>query len=184
MISHKHKFIFVHVSKTAGTTIRFALQGKYDELHDPHHSLISEIKEKLSEQVFQSYFKFGVVRNPWDREVSRYKFIKNRKCNSKHKYCQNGFNEYLFKFVELGLVNYDALKIDGKIGVDYIMKFENLQEDFDKICDKIGIPQRKLPHKNATKHKHYTEYYDDETKQIVAEKYVRDIEYFGYNFGD
>ena len=72
----------------------------------------------------------------------------------------------------------------GKVLTDFIGRFENLQEDFNTVCDKIEIPQHQLPHCNKTNHKHYTEYYDAELREIIANRFREDIEYFGYKFGE
>ena len=70
----------------------------------------------------------------------------------------------------------------GKILVDFIGKFENLETDFKYICKKININEVKLPHKNKTIRKNYREYYNENTKNIIADWYKKDIDYFKYKF--
>jgi hypothetical protein len=154
---------------------------------------------------------FTFVRNPYERLLSRYSHLCRRiiELDNGAKLQPTAQDKNLLNFFSGNPIKLDQFKINdfvkftqkvyddhwepqfdkierqvGAENVDFIGKFENLQEDFNTICDKIGIPKQQLPHKNKSKHKHYTEYYDEETKQIVAEKYAKDIEYFGYDFGD
>ena len=201
MISHKHKFIFVHINKTGGKSIELALGADLSELHgQPRHVKHGTPHQWKYPKYWNTYFTFTFVRNPWSRAVSAYFFYLKR-TQSKQKYLsasrQNGFTEFILQNPEFlktksssmvdSLTHYifTMCQMDWIVSdYDFIGRFENLQEDFNVVCDKIGIPKQQLPHKNKSKHKHYTEYYDDETKQIVAEKYAKDIEYFGYKFGE
>jgi hypothetical protein len=194
MISHKHKFIFVHINKTGGTSIEVLLK-KYSNKFKRHQSIIDLNKEASS----NDYFKFTFARNSWDRFLSLYKYrIKTNQTNlgsnpipfkewAKHIYDKNP--EYYntpnkFKLLLLSDQLDWITDAKGSVNMDFIGRFEKLQEDFNIVCDKIGIPHPQLPHKNKSNHKHYTEYYDDETRQIVAEKFAKDIKYFDYEFGD
>ena len=187
MISHKHKCVFIHINKCGGTTIDTLFTGKFAG----HKKAF--VYKRSKPNIFDNYFKFTFVRNPWDRVVSFY-----------HYQIKRGWDYYPFnktipfdKFVKNWLKPmrrqtplatypcYDWISDkDDNLLVDFIGRFENFQEDFDIVCDKIGIPHQQLPHKNKSNHKHYTEYYDDETRQIVAERYAKDIERFGYKFGE
>jgi hypothetical protein len=170
-----------------------------------HHHILDEINEDN-----KNYFKFTFVRNPWARLVSQYYFNRSKNDkdgldrtlyrnstfldfvkSNKEFYLSSHWCSYSPTLEKLHTKKYPFVnQIDwitnqsGEIQVDFVGKLENLQDDFNIVCDKIGIPSQKLPHKNKSKHKHYTEYYNEETKQIVAEKYARDIEYFGYKFGE
>ena len=142
----------------------------------------------------RKYFQFAFVRNPWDRLVSC--FLDKTKMSigtiwQLHdyvKYKNHSFTEFVHAIknddfnncnrhhrLQYNLINHDY--------VNFIGSFENLQKDFDFICNEVGISECELPHWNKTQHEHYTEYYDDETRKIVAEKYAKDIEYFNYEFG-
>lgn len=189
MISHKHKCIFVHCHKCAGETIELAVFGKSDTGFggDPYqgqpekHFSVNQYIKKYGESMWNNYFTFSFVRNPWDRVIS---WIRYR--DKRHNLYGGRLNSSIIKKeVRINNSYYNMLSLDGSGGsIDFIGRFENLQHDCNVVCGKIGIPQKKLPHENKTNHKHYTEYYDNETKELIAEKFAKDIEYFGYKYGE
>tara|TARA_B100000035_G_scaffold311618_1_gene321502 strand:- start:10749 stop:11423 length:675 start_codon:yes stop_codon:yes gene_type:complete len=154
--------------------------GNYVDPNQPrkHASLSS-----YNESDIRNYKLFAAIRNPYDRLVSHWKW-ETRPTNSSYR----GFSfkrwlnipQFWWHTPQTEFIHSEHRDIDC---VDLI-RFENLQQDFDTVCNKIGIPKQQLPHKNKSKHKHYTEYYDDETREIVSKKFAKDIEYFGYEFGD
>ena len=192
MISHKHKFLSIRIPKTGSTSVTTILEPYFDIEGQPigateentyyHHRTAKYMKshfEKMNWD-FDDYFKFAFVRNPFEREVSLWKYLKKIK---KDGYVKEKFSDFVKLPAKRTYMDY-VKDNDGTIILDYIGRVENLQKDFNTICDKIGIPKQKLPHENKTKHKHYTEYYDDETRELVAENYKKDIEYFNYKFGE
>ena len=204
MISHDYKFIFVKINKTAGTSVANTLKGSDPNCNEAGHSTIREL---TPDQRVRDYFKFTFVRNPWDRLVSIYYYrrpwlrVPDRKdtadwrklyfkhwvgqlCTSRLRRVGVGGSPTIppedSKFT--GQQVDWIIDKDGNIDMDFIGRFENLQNDFDTICGKIGIPSETLPHLRKNEHDHYSECYDDETKRIVAKKFQKDIETFGYEF--
>jgi len=190
MISHKHKCIFIHYPKTGGETINFHLCG---ERHPKDkHAKLSGYNSK-----FENYFKFTFARNPFDQVVSFY-FHLRRKPHFTPDYSRriandSSFSDYCKLIIQQAPRFRDnqwynphysyLLDKNNKTNIDFIGRFENFEKDFYRMCDLLGIKNQKLSHKNKSKHKHYTEYYDDETREIVAKRYAKDIKYFGYKFG-
>ena len=188
------KAIFIHVGKCAGMSIEY-LCKRNNILIDPSNRSDAWIRENKGYEKIENVvadFSFAFVRNPFSRMVSAWK-CQWVSCNE-----YKTFKDFVLYFLpESNSITFfrwshvmpftdTRMKLFNSNGnqlIDFIGKVENLQEDFNIICDKIGIPQQQVPHNNATKHKRYTEYYDDETREIVAEKYAKDIEYFGYKFG-
>lgn len=211
IISHKHRFIFIEVPKTASSSIANFLQeylpknniecerheiisgsdwvftrkktDTYPHCHR-HCDLLSVLKDFPNAS---KYFKFCFVRNPWDRVISWFFYKKGQLKNPKRKQSFNEFLKEIQLSPQIEIMNHTPQNFD------FIGRFENLQNDFETICDKIDINFHHLPHiiplshqptfVGNNKNKHYTSYYNDETRQVVAEKYAQDIEYFGYKFG-
>ena len=190
MYNSKFNFLFVHIPKTGGSSILDTLRKFPGERgrkwrHEFDHMVCGQCIDIWGEDVIMDAFKFTIVRNPWDKVVSDcfYNVKKGLLVGEPLV-----FEKYVRSIVDNNdrwkMPMIDWLTWEDSVVVDFIGKLENFQEDFNTICDKIGIPRQELRHKNKSKHKHYTEYYDDETREIVAEKYAKDIKYFGYEFGE
>lgn len=200
MISIQKRFLFVHIRKTAGNSIQTVLKVYSDEefvafrpeqdgverfgLRNPHykvrkHSTLAEYRQALGPETFGGLYKFTCVRNPWDRMISYY---------FQPTIGLETWNKKVFKKVlarALSLSDYlrlEQTEADPLGNVNFIMRFEHLDEDFRSVCSELDIPAVPLPVINRSSREHYTAYYDDELRELVRRKFAPEIERFGYSF--
>jgi hypothetical protein len=155
------------------------------------------MKAHLPDEIWRSYFKFSIARNPWDRTVSNFAWLTRNDATMKPRkrfYHRLGvpFDERrelrtLFgRFVRRNPQTNDRFYvIDGELCVDFVIRYESLSQDLDTVCRRLGIPPPNLPRLKAGIRKgadHYSQYYDDETRDFVAELHRNDIRLFGYRF--
>lgn len=224
IISHSRKFIFIHIPKTAGLSITDALSKynfnrnymnrmlalfkiyprvymesfKDERFHVRRHLTAKMIKDQLNDlgrgDVFEKYFKFSFVRNPFAAMVSSYKYVMASSdpghvshkssdfINMRTKY--NSFEDFLrFRVNEFPISFYSYLYDDsnGQCLVDFVGKVENLQEDFDKVCRSVDLPLMELRRVNATKLDDFKVYYNAELASLLVDSYKKDFELMGYS---
>lgn len=214
LLSHKYNFLFVHIAKTGGTSVRAALNslrwkdpmyylmwpahkisgltGHKLGMKFPRHSHIIAAKEMLPEEFFNQLYKFAFVRNPWDLQVSSFHHIQRERPQF-----MNGitdFNEFMrWKFnperpyqyhidTSLSLQSDYLVDLHGNSQMDFIGRYERIEEDFKAVCDYIGVSMS-LPHKRKGKRgKDYREYFADDTAEMVAKHFAKDIAMLAYNY--
>ena len=182
-------FIFIHINKTAGTSVGAALNLPLE------HMTAQQKIEELGREEWDKRFTFAIVRNPWGKVFSHYKY--------RVKTNQTGLGDGHLPFqdwVRLAYRDQDrryynsnrkemfSPQVDwltdkeGEICVNYIGRFEALQESFAEISKSLG-KQLTLPHKKSSGgSKNYQSFYDDETAEIIRQIFAKDIELFGYSF--
>jgi len=218
VISHEYKCVNVHIPRTGGSSIEMMITGKTMENAD--HRTIHYYRKQFN-KVFDDYFKFSFVRNPWSKMVSHYiykNYIREDPPNPKPKsfkaWIKNSTKHNLTERLplpkehghfhlsnQLGWLcdkewDYKATDtaisippINFKIDVDFVGRFENYEEDWNFICQKINL-KTKLLHerlgiqgkKNPKNTLDYREYYDDECIEIVRNRFEDDINFFNYEF--
>lgn len=205
IISHKHKFIFFAVPKTATHAIREALRehkgpedweqqmlfGR-DALPIPElaalrhgHLSVQQIKPFLPQEQWDEYFKFAFVRNPYDRFISTYFFLHRNRPSMGDRELMNmkgAIRNAQFNTRLLVLPQYQMLThSDGSMGLDYVARYEDIQSAYEHICERIGIPSKVLIEKNASEHDTSDSYYDAELRKLVTDFYAGDFEVLGYD---
>jgi hypothetical protein len=195
IISHEHKFIFVKTRKTAGSSIEKYL---FDYLNDndvctgsPRDNtprlnnpwvdghIGHELIRKQYPYEWKHYFKFAVDRNPWDKLVSFYFWYEKIKPVK----VKRGFESFVKNPKNKKLNDWNMYTEKNELVVDALVDYSNLHETFLKL----PIPyNNELLHTfvkaDIRKEKNYIKMYNNETKDIVAERFSNVIDYFGYTF--
>lgn len=204
LISWRYKFIFIHVPKTAGMSVEAALRpvcgrpaesrvtaalqrfGRRPSCRDFHrHAPYWQVASVLPPDVLRSFFKFAFVRNPWDRMVSLYSYILDSPGHHLHDHVRSlgSFDSFVrwrtseHPEDQVGFVD----DTRGNVAVDFVGRFENLNDDFDEAMRRLGLTGR-IPHLNPSPRtgdwrSHYTRASFDR----VAEYSRRDLHAFGYD---
>jgi hypothetical protein len=215
LISHDKRFLFFHVAKVAGLSLREALSAyvvepdkfkirrpikMIDGVINPlyviwestlTHATALATQKEFGDELFQSYFKFAFVRNPWDWQVSMYHFILKETAHIHHQKVKNlSFAEYVrWMIVEQKPFARGATRFQkemlcneqGEMLVDFVGRYENLADDFAYVCKVLNL-QTAMPYLNKSQHRSYQSYYDAETRNLIAEHCKEDIDLFGYDF--
>jgi hypothetical protein len=220
IISHKNKFIFIHVPKTGGTSIVRALYPYLDmsqdvvmgghpdhedkkdvqriksgEIHK--HSTSQEIKNFVGEEMWDDYFIFSFVRNPYDRIVSTYEWWKQTKWpgdqRKKKEISDMSFKEYTMSdYMGHAMLDYLSYVKRKKyhsdyarvMDIDFLGRLEDPWASFAYICGVLNLPKLELGNYNKSLKKvnPYESYYDEESVSNVENKFREDIKYFNYHF--
>ena len=204
IVSPEHQFIFVHIFKTAGTSIkrairRYAMPEWQEQANTilkklgipqfgpdplPDHMTASQAIDELGRDEFNRYFSFAFVRNPWDWEVSHYKYILKKRKHELHDQvtAMGSFESYLdWRCDGRFQLQQEFLVHEGQQVVDFVGRFETLKKDFEFVCNTLGI-ESELPKLNATQSSDYCDFYTPRTIKMIEETYADDIELFQYEF--
>ena len=205
MIYSKSKnFIFIHIYKNAGTSIKDALKlyndtyskrrsldgalgklGISSKFAPPWHGTAREIKNYVGGSIWDSAYTFAVIRNPWDWQVSLYTYMLKCKTHHQHRFISKikSFDEYISWRCQENFCSQSCFLTgdSGNIIVNDVFRFESINSDIQRLESHIGcnIHWKKL---NQSRSDSYRQYYSSESREMVGKFFREDIDRFGYEF--
>jgi hypothetical protein len=219
LVSHRKKFIYLKTRKTAGTTVeiffeRFCVpEGSFVESHatqqkiteagivgsrqsadwqrDDYYNHMSALalRHKLGNATFDSYHKFCVMRNPFDKVVSHFWGILHKINRDLSNEPFSKIKQTFVSFVVARVGEFNdrqIFMIDGRPAVDSFLRYEQLTSDLQNICDRLSIAFKRdwignYKSEARRRHEHFSEYYDAATRGLVEREFSWEIEHFGYD---
>jgi hypothetical protein len=154
-----------------------------NELHLYNNGVLSSEWSARNEEE-QSYFVFSVVRNPFDRLISSWKYLHSTRArpllDALRQPPQLGHDYRHFTRPQIAILRDPT---SGTLVTDFLLHFERLQDDFNVLCDRLGKPRQALPHLNTSQRQWgYRQYFDLETRQLAEAMFAEDLANFGYEF--
>lgn len=213
IISHGRKYIFVHIPKTGGTALSLALEGRAmaDDLlvgdtpkavkrrkrmkmlnsdcNLSKHARLSDIEAVVPQSALDAYLVFTLVRNPWDRIVSYYHWLKLQNWDhpSVHLAKTVDFSTFLNDTSTLKSLafpySYYVTDTKGVERAGLFIRLETLDQDLRPLWDHLGFCLSPIARKNASpRMRDFRGYYTDADRDVVAKLCATDIARFGYAF--
>jgi hypothetical protein len=193
-VNDNHRTIFIHIPKNAGTSIEEALFNT-----KIGHKTCKQFQAHNSKK-FKSYWKFAIVRNPYDRLVSAFHFLKKggfhepdriwSKKNIGHiddfehfidSLKDKKFATKIMRWQHFQPQSFYLENLSNIIDVDHIGRFENLDNEFDLIKKHLNLNNKQIKHNNRSIRGDYGSYYkNNEMKNVVQILYKKDFKNFGY----
>ena len=217
MISNFFKLVFIHIPKTGGTSIekvfwplkfmkseKNLFGGFINEYENKYqtgglqHLKWHQISQEIGDQKLNDYYKFSIIRNPYDKAVSQYEYLKKRNDLLRYIHAKSDltFLEYCEKINSFSHVQWEPQhsfifdKKTNEFKVDKILKLEDINFGFQELRKELVlrnklykpfIPQE-LPHLNKSRRKNFKEYYCSKTYDMITTKYSKDLKLLDYQF--
>jgi sulfotransferase famil protein len=165
--------------------------GSRERLKEPSefntHMPISEIRNKLGREIFDAYYKFCTIRNPFDKIVSHFWWDLRGSFDPNESFAtiKDRFGQFVVRNFG-GFNDRSIFMIDGHLAVDEFIRYEHLATDLEKVCKRLNIdfrPEFLGTYKSGfRKHQeHFSDYYNPATKRLVEIEFSWEINRFNYS---